>query len=57
MHTGLGKRVGPRLRVNSPLAARGNQEAGFTQPKDHSFAQLYADMSKKSQDTFRGPVL
>ena len=43
--------------VNSPSTARGTQEAGFTQPKDHSFAQLYTDMSKKSQDTLRGPVL
>ena len=25
--------------VNSCLAARGSQEAGFTQPRDHSFAQ------------------
>ena len=25
--------------VNSPSAARGSQKAGFTQPRDHSFAQ------------------
>ena len=26
--------------VNSPPAARGSQEAGFTQPRDHYFTQL-----------------
>ena len=36
----LGKRVSPRLReLASPAAARGNQKAGFPQPKDHSFVQ------------------
>ena len=34
--TELGKRAGPRFR---DIAARGNQEAGFTQPRAHSFAQ------------------
>ena len=33
--TGLGKRVVPRLRELAPHG----QETGFTQPRDHSFAQ------------------
>ena len=36
--TELGKRAGPRLRELAP-AARESQEAGFTQPRDHSCAQ------------------
>ena len=35
--TRLGKRVGPRLRELIP-AARGSQEAEFTQPRDHTLA-------------------
>ena len=35
--TGICKKVCPRLRELA-LAARGSQEAGFTQPRDHSFA-------------------
>ena len=37
--TGVGKKVVPRLREFAPHAARGSQdEAGFTQPRGHSFA-------------------
>ena len=53
--TGLGQRVVPRLRELSP-AARGSQEAGFTQPRDHLLADpctyslprllMFADMNK-----------
>ena len=35
--TELGYKVGPKLRE---LAARGSQDAGFTQPRDPSFAHL-----------------
>ena len=35
--TELGKRAGPRLRELTPVV-RGNKEAGFTQPRAHTFA-------------------
>ena len=41
--TGLGKRVGPRLReraVPCPPAARGSLEAGITQPRVHFFCPV-----------------
>ena len=38
VYTGLGKRVVPRLCELAP-AVRGSQEAGFTQPRDHSLAE------------------
>ena len=37
--TGLGKRAGPRFCDLVPVAG-GSQEAGFTQPRVDSFAQL-----------------
>ena len=37
--TGLGKRAGPRFCDLVPVAG-GSQEAGFTQPRVYSFAQL-----------------
>ena len=42
IHTGLDERPGLRLRELAPPSSRGSQEAGFTQPRAHSFAQLYA---------------
>ena len=36
----VGERAVPRLRELAPPRARGSQEAGFTQPRDHSLAQL-----------------
>ena len=36
-YTGIGQKAGPRLREPLP-AARGSQEAGFTQPRVHLFA-------------------
>ena len=37
----MGERVVPRFcELTPPPTARGSQEAGFTQPRDHSFARL-----------------
>ena len=46
--------------VNSPPAAGGSQETGFTQPRDHSFAQpctffLFGGRSRKIQTQFSQP--
>ena len=38
IYTGMGKRVIPSLYEFMPRSQR-SQEAGFTQPKDHSFVQ------------------
>ena len=38
--TEMGERVGPRLRELASRGPGGSQEAGFTQPRAHSFALL-----------------